>query len=142
MTPINWRDELANVGQLVRQTSVRDSVRIAQRPRKKAIHVTQRIGRRRRRGLAFLANALRLLPSSIRAVFTLCKNVPTGVRTIIGRVERGFADFAEIPYQDALTRQDISLLLNEFEAKSPAWCPHRAHLDNPPSDRRHCQTCV
>jgi hypothetical protein len=44
----------------------------------------------------------------------------TVIRTIVARVERGFAAFAEIPYQDALARQELSQLLNEFEAECHA----------------------
>jgi hypothetical protein len=116
MIPTNVFDELASFRRLVRQTAeLRNSARIVPRARKKPIYVTQRIRRRNTLGLAVLANALRSLLSPIQGVLARCQNAPTTVRTIIGRVERGFSAFAEIPYQDARTRQELSLLLNEFE---------------------------
>jgi hypothetical protein len=45
--------------------------------------------------------------------------MPATIRIIFARVEHGFADFAKIPHQDALTRQELAQLLDEFEADNP-----------------------
>jgi hypothetical protein len=36
------------------------------------------------------------------------------IRAIGARLERGFADFADIPYQDARTQQELSQLFDEY----------------------------
>jgi hypothetical protein len=41
------------------------------------------------------------------------------IRTIIAHVERGFADFAKVPYQDR-KQQELLQLLDEFEAECSA----------------------
>jgi hypothetical protein len=68
-------------------------------------------------GLAVLANGLRLLQSARYVVIAPLQKVPMTIRTIIARVERRFADFAQIPYQDAYTQQELSRFLDEFEAE-------------------------
>ena len=68
-------------------------------------------------GLAVLANSLRLLQSARYAVLTPFQKAPTTIRTIIARVERGFADFAQIPYQDSLTQREFLRFLDDFEAE-------------------------
>jgi hypothetical protein len=77
------------------------------------ISMPERIRCRRTIGLADLANSLSPLRSSILGVLTLHQNVLPTIRTIIGRVERGFADFAKIPYHDAYKRQELSRLLEK-----------------------------
>ena len=49
----------------------------------------------------------------------------TAIRGAVARVERGFAVFAEIPYQDDRAPQDISQLLTEFEAECGAQTDDR-----------------
>jgi hypothetical protein len=68
-------------------------------------------------GLAALASGLHLLRSARYVALVPFQNVPTIIRTIIARAERGFADFAQIPYQDALAQQELSRLLDEFGAE-------------------------
>jgi BON domain len=68
-------------------------------------------------GLAGLANGLRLLQSARYALLASFQKAATTIWTIIAHLERGFADFAEIPYQDASTHRELSLLLDEFEAE-------------------------
>jgi hypothetical protein len=68
-------------------------------------------------GLAALANRLHLLQSARYAVLAFLQKAATTIWTIIAHVERGFADFAEIPYQDAFTHRELSQLLDELEAE-------------------------
>jgi hypothetical protein len=71
-------------------------------------------------GLAALANCLHLLRSTRLVVLAPFQKAPAAVRTIIARVDRGFAEFAQVPYQDAHTRRELLALLYEFEADSHA----------------------
>jgi hypothetical protein len=68
-------------------------------------------------GLAAFAISLRLLQSARYAVLASFEKAPTTIRTIIARVERGFADFARIPYQDSLTQREFSRFLDDFESE-------------------------
>jgi hypothetical protein len=68
-------------------------------------------------GLAALANGLRLVHSAKYAELASFQKAPTTILAIIARVERGFADFAQIPYQDALTHRELSQLLDDLEAE-------------------------
>jgi hypothetical protein len=68
-------------------------------------------------GLAALAVSPRLLQSARYAVFAPFEKAPTTIQTIIARVERGFAHFAQIPYQGSLTQRDFSRFLDDFEAE-------------------------
>jgi hypothetical protein len=45
------------------------------------------------------------------------REAPTTIRNIISRVERGFAEFAQIPYEDSLAQRELLLLLDEFAAE-------------------------
>jgi hypothetical protein len=68
-------------------------------------------------GLAALTNGLRLLQSARYAVLAPFQKTPTTICTIVARIERGFADFAQIPYHDAFTHRELSQLLDELEAE-------------------------
>jgi hypothetical protein len=70
-----------------------------------------------RLGLAGLANGLRLLQSARYALLASFQKAAATIWTIIAHVERGFADFAEIPYQDASTYRELSQLMDELEAE-------------------------
>jgi hypothetical protein len=68
-------------------------------------------------GLAALANGLRLPQSARYAMLAFLQKAATTIWTIIAHIERGFADFAEIPYQDACTYRELSQLMDELEAE-------------------------
>ncbi len=68
-------------------------------------------------GLEALAHGLHLLRSARCVVLASFRRAPTAIRTILARVVRRFADFAQIPYQDALIRRELSGFLDEFEAE-------------------------
>ena len=59
----------------------------------------------------------RKLSSWRHSLLTAFHKASTVIRSTVARVERGFAVFAEIPYQDDSVPQDPSQLLNEFEAE-------------------------
>jgi hypothetical protein len=65
-----------------------------------------------------LANSLQLLRATRFVVLAPFQKAPAAIRTIIARVDRGFAEFAQVPYQDAHTKQELLALLSEFEADS------------------------
>jgi hypothetical protein len=67
--------------------------------------------------LAGLANGLRLLQSARYTLLASFQKAAATIWTIIAHVERGFADFAEIPYQDACTYGELSQLMDELEAE-------------------------
>ena len=54
-----------------------------------------------------------LLGSATYLLFESFRKASATIRAIGTRLERGFADFADIPYQDARTRQELSRLLDE-----------------------------
>ena len=66
-------------------------------------------------GQAALSMSLRLVRSTRSGALAVCQKASTAIRTIVTRAEHDFADFAEIPYQDTLKRQELSQLLTEFE---------------------------
>src|ERR1700730_18014992 len=68
-------------------------------------------------GLSALANGLRLVRSASDVMLARLQEVPTALRNIIARLERGFADFAQIPYEDSLAQRELLLLLDEFAAE-------------------------
>jgi len=59
------------------------------------------------------ANKLPLLLSARYLVLRSVRRAPTTIRAIVVRLERGFAAFAAIPYQDARAQQELSRLLDE-----------------------------
>jgi hypothetical protein len=61
---------------------------------------------------------LRLLRSARYIVLAPFRKAPAAIRIILTRVERGFADFAQIPYEDSLTQRELLQFLDEFEAES------------------------
>ena len=63
------------------------------------------------------ANGLRLVRSASDIILAHFREAPTIIRNIIVRVERGFADFAQIPYEDSLAQRELLLLLDEFAAE-------------------------
>jgi hypothetical protein len=67
-------------------------------------------------GLTGLAKGPRLLRSAKSIVRAPLQIAPTAIWTIIDCVERGFADFARIPYHDGLAHLELSQLLDEFGA--------------------------
>jgi hypothetical protein len=67
-------------------------------------------------GLSAFANGLRLVRSASDVMLASFQEVPTALRNIIARLERGFADFAQIPYEDSLAQRELLLLLDEFAA--------------------------
>jgi len=54
-----------------------------------------------------------LLSASARAR-ALLRKVPFIIRSVTARVERGFADFAQIPYED-VSHRELCEFLDEFE---------------------------
>jgi hypothetical protein len=85
--------------------------------------------------LAGLANGLRLLQSARYALLASFQKAAATIWTIIAHVERGFADFAEIPYQDACTYGELSQLMDELEAEhhTDQFLPG-VRLENPTAD--------
>lgn len=79
---------------------------------------TQGLRCQRTLGLVALANCLRLLRSAKDLALTPFNRMPATIRLIFARVEHGFEDFAKIPHQDALTRQELAQLIDEFDAGS------------------------
>ena len=77
------------------------------------VYEPPRIRCRRTLGPAGPAAGLPPLRSSIQGVLALYQSALPTVHTIIGRVERGFADFAKIPYYDAYKRQELLRLIEE-----------------------------
>jgi hypothetical protein len=65
-----------------------------------------------------------LLKFTSYLAFTPLRKARTSVRTVVTCVERGFAAFAKIPYQDALTHRNLSELLDEYASES-----HSEHAD-------------
>jgi hypothetical protein len=118
MALTNLRNELASVERLARQTSeLRDSARIAPPPRNTRMNVTTRCLRRQKLGLSAIAYGPRLVRSASNVILARFQEAPTIIRNIIVRVERGFADFAQIPYEDPLAQRELLLLLDEFAAE-------------------------
>jgi hypothetical protein len=68
------------------------------------------------------------------------QEVPTALRNIIARLERGFADFAQIPYEDSLAQRELLLLLDEFAAECdpdhPASTDYAPQYASRPTDKR------
>jgi hypothetical protein len=60
----------------------------------------------------------RLLRSARHIVLAPFRRAPAAIRIILTRVERGFAGFAQIPYEDSLTQRELLQFLDEFEAES------------------------
>jgi hypothetical protein len=83
-----------------------------------------------------------LLPASASArALSLLRIVGSIIRSVTARVERGFADFAQIPYED-VSHRELCKFLDEFEGRSldePSiaiqrtadCCTHQAHGANP-----------
>jgi len=114
LNPTNLCDELPGAGRLSRQSSeLRNPARMVLRTREMPVYEPPRIRCRRTLGPADPATCLPPLRYSMQGVLALYQNaLPTG-HTIIGRVERGFADFAKIPYHDACKRQELLRLIEE-----------------------------
>jgi hypothetical protein len=86
--------------------------------------------------LAALPSRMRLVRSTRSgALAAFQKAVSARVLIVVARVERGFAEFADIPYQDVLTRQELSQVLDEFgsDAASFRRVVRRADQSTPPS---------
>ena len=62
-------------------------------------------------------SCLRSLLSASTVALALLRKVPVIIRSVTARVERGFADFAQIPYQDSLTQREFLRFLDDFEAE-------------------------
>src|ERR1700676_1637838 len=74
----------------------------------------QNIRRPRSPSFATPTGCLRpLFPASERAL-SLLRIVGSIIRSVTARVERGFADFAQIPYEDA-SHRELCKFLDEFE---------------------------
>jgi hypothetical protein len=69
--------------------------------------------RQRTPGLAVIANTRPLLRSATYLVLESFQKASATIRATGARLERGFADFADIPYQDARTQQELSRLFEE-----------------------------
>ncbi len=118
MALTNLRNELASVERLAPQTSeLRDSARIAPPPPNTRMNVTTRCPRRQTLGLSAIAYGLRLVRTASNVILARFQKAPTIIRNIIVRVERGFADFAQIPYEDPIAQRALLLLLDEFAAE-------------------------
>jgi hypothetical protein len=78
---------------------------------------TTRCLRRQTLGLSAIAYGLRLVRSAGYVVLARCQEAQTTIRNIIARVERGFANFAQIPYEDSLVQRELLQLLDEFAAE-------------------------
>src|SRR6266849_8250173 len=115
MALTHMRKELAGVEWLARQTSeLSNSARIVPQLRSTRMNATTRCLRRQTLGLLALANGLRLVRSASNVILARFQEAPIIIRNIIVRVERGFADFAQIPYEDSLAQRELLLLLDEF----------------------------
>jgi hypothetical protein len=93
-------------------------------------------------GLSALANGLHLVRSASDVMLARLQEVPTALRNIIARLEHGFADFAQIPYEDSLAQRELLLLLDEFAAEcSPtirrARIMHRSTRAGQPTNVDH-----
>jgi hypothetical protein len=70
--------------------------------------------RQRTPGLVVIANALPLLRSATYLALESFQKASATIRATGARLERGFAAFADIPYQDARTQQELSRLFDEY----------------------------
>jgi hypothetical protein len=59
-------------------------------------------------------SCLRPLLSASTVALALLRKVPVIIRSVTARVERGFADFAQIPYED-VSHRELCEFLDEFE---------------------------
>jgi hypothetical protein len=57
---------------------------------------------------------LRPLLSTSASALALLRKVPFIIRSVTARVERGFADFAQIPYEE-VSHRELCEFLDEFE---------------------------
>jgi hypothetical protein len=64
-------------------------------------------------GLAVITNTRSLLRSTTYLVLEFFQKASATIRATGARLERGFAEFADIPYQDARTQQELSCLFDE-----------------------------
>jgi hypothetical protein len=88
--------------------------------------------RERTANLAVFANIRPLLRSAIGLVLQSLQKAQATIRATGVRLERGFADFADIPYQDARTRQQLSQLLDEcsFKCQMEYWTHRESGIVN------------
>jgi hypothetical protein len=70
--------------------------------------------RQRTPGLAVIAKTRPVLRCATYLVLESFQKASATIRAIGARLERGFADFADIPYQDARTQQELSQLFDEY----------------------------
>jgi hypothetical protein len=62
-----------------------------------------------------LASFVRVLQSFGFFILALGRGAPTIVRTVVEQMERGFASFADVPYQDAQTKRELVQMLGDLE---------------------------
>jgi len=76
--------------------------------------------------------------SASNVILARFQEAPIIIRNIIVRVERGFADFAQIPYEDSLAQRELLLLLDEFAVECdpdhPTSGDHATHASIPQKD--------
>jgi hypothetical protein len=77
----------------------------------------------------FSSHVRRVRPIEYGVLAAFQNAAPTTLRMIVARVERGFAEFAEIPYQDVITRQELSQILDEFGSDAPRFRPAGRRAD-------------
>ena len=70
----------------------------------------QDIRRRWKRRFLSLAGCIRRLPAPKCLMLAFINRLTTAIRSTIGRIEFAFSAFANIPYQDAQTRELMQLL--------------------------------
>jgi hypothetical protein len=66
--------------------------------------------------LSAFENGLRLMRSA-RYVLARFRAAPPTIRNIVARVERGFAHFAKIPYDNSLAPRELLALLDQLAAE-------------------------
>jgi hypothetical protein len=84
-------------------------------------------------------SCLRALWSASARSLALLRKVPFIIRSVTTRVERGFADFAQIPYED-VSHRELCEFLDEFEGcalDEPSVAGQRTtNCCTPPGSRR------
>jgi len=94
-------------------------------------------------GLAVFANSRPLLRSAIHSVLESLLKAQATIRAAGACLERGFADFADIPYQDARTQQQLSQLLDvcSFSCQMEYSTQQRNVSMCAANDRGSCRRC-
>ena len=100
------------------------------------MNVTTQCLRRQTLGPLAIPNCMRLVRSVSNVMLARFQEAPTTIRNIISRVERGFADFAQIPYEDSFAQRELLLLLDEFAAECDPDHPTSADPQRPSSSCR------